>query len=152
MSDPVRDFDPTALVRDMAAAGASPGPPGVGPAAAEYRRTGTGLDRVERALLGSIIVDRSLRLLCDGLEPRHFSSALRGQVFAVAMEVRRLDAILLHAELDRRGVKAPAGYPGWGTVLSELLDDACVDDDAVRDYVRTIREAYARRLVFGGKP
>lgn len=101
-----------------------------------------GIARVERALLGALIVERRLRLLAD-LTPAHFASPARGAVFAAILDLRRPDLPLLWAELEARHIPPPEG--GWGQALASLLESPLPFDDDVAEYVRTIKDAARER-------
>lgn len=110
-------------------------------------RDESAIDQIERSLLGTCIVAPYLLDEAAILSARDFRNELRGVVFETLREFpkRRLDANLLHMELERRGINPPPGAPGWATAISSLLDHAVVCDDTVASYVRCIKEAAAMR-------
>lgn len=104
------------------------------------------IDRVERALLGALIVEPRLRILVD-LPPEAFRSPSRGQVWDVLRTMRHPDLPLLCLELERRGIPAPGS--GWGTALAELMESPLPFDEDVEEYVRAIKEAAVQRKFDG---
>lgn len=105
------------------------------------------IEAVERCLLGTLLTDPSARLECSGLSAGDFSSVTLATIYTAIMEIRKPDAPLVALQLEKWKTALPPGAPGWGTVLSALLDCACCDDDAIKDYVRTIRTASRERRI-----
>lgn len=103
------------------------------------------VDIVERVLLGTLIVDPSLRALVSALRPGDFRAPARGEVFRAITEMEYLDAPLLMLEMERRKVPPPSGTSGWGGAIGRLLDDTCPVDEAIPVYVRQILTASATR-------
>ena len=100
---------------------------------------------LESELLGTLILVPYLRLDCATLRPADFSSAHRGAAFAAIMLVKHPDLGLVVDQLERAGAPPPPGRTGWGDALARCLDVAFVEDDAVPDAVRAIKEAARRR-------
>lgn len=94
--------------------------------------------RYERAVLGALILDPRLRLLCDRLAPEHFASAYRGVVFKVILTTKHLDLVTLSSEMERRGIQPPTGHR-WPVILAGLLDEFLVDEHNLGHYVAHIR-------------
>ena len=111
----------------------------VAPSVSDWHKGLVGIERVERCLIGTIFVDPSARLLCFDLKPADFSTPALAAVYEAMMGMKHPDAALVLLRLEK--VQPPQGYPGWGTFVSSTIDCACCDDDAVKDYVRAIREA-----------
>jgi len=102
---------------------------------------------VESQLLGTLMVCPYLRLDCQNLRPSDFSSAHRGAAFEAIMATRHPEIGLVVAHLERAKVSAPPGCTGWGDALARCLDATFVDDDAVPDAVRVIRESAIQRRI-----
>lgn len=100
---------------------------------------------VEAQLLGALILCPYLRLDCQTLRATDFSSAHRGAAFAAIMLVKHPELSLVAHELERTHAPAPVGRTGWGDALARLVDVAFVEDDAVPDAVRAIKEAAVSR-------
>ena len=105
----------------------------------------TGPALIESQLLGALMVCPYLRLDCSSLRPQDFSTAHRGAAFAAIMLVKRPEIGLVVDELERNGAPPPPRCTGWGDALGRLLDVAFVEDDAVPDAVKAIKEAAIRR-------
>ncbi len=112
----------------------------------------SGIDLVESDLLGTLIICPLLRLDCDGLKRSDFKSPFRGAAFAAIMTERHPELALVVARLEAAGEPPPPGRTGWADALSRCLDVAFVEDDAVPEAVRAIKEAArARRLSVLGR-
>lgn len=100
---------------------------------------------IEAQLLGSLMVCPYLRLDCQTLRPSDFSSPHRGAAFAAIMLVKHPELGLVVDQLERTGAPPPPGRTGWGDALARCLDVTFVEDDAVPDAVRAIKEAAIER-------
>ena len=109
----------------------------------------SGLELLEAQLLGCLVLAPYNRLdsALQTLRPADFSSPHRGLAFEAIMAERRPEVGLVVNRLEREGHRPPQQYTGWADAVSRMLDVALVDDDAVSDAVRAIKEAsLARRL------
>jgi hypothetical protein len=115
--------------------------------AAIFRHQGGGpVDAVEKALLGTLIMAPYLRLgsCVLSLLPSHFSDPDNAAIFRSVMKLRRPEPVLVMADLDAGG--APVGTTGgWATLLGEAMGEALVDDEAVEDAAKAIKEDHVRR-------
>lgn len=100
-----------------------------------------GATLVEAQLLGALMICPYLRLDCGTLLRTDFSSWHRGAAFDAIMAVRHPEVGLVVAHLEVSNTAHPPGRTGWGDALSRLLDVAFVEDEAVPDAVRAIKEA-----------
>ena len=108
---------------------------------------------LESELLGTLMIVPYLRLDCATLRPTDFSSPHRGAAFQAVMAVRHPELGLVVDHLERTGAPPPPGRTGWGDALARCLDVAFVEDDAVPEAVRAIKEAARRRrlnTIMGG--
>ncbi len=107
---------------------------------------------IEAELLGTLMIVPYLRLDCQTLRPQDFSSPHRGAAFAAIMLVKHPELGLVVDHLDKSGAPPPPGRTGWADALSRCLDLTFVEDDAVPEAVRAIKEAArARRLSVLGR-
>jgi len=114
------------------------------------------IDRLERALLGSLLVEPSLLPACERLRGSDFKDATIGgafddlRVFAEEFGAAGFSGVFLFArELERSNRKAPP--KGWLLFLSSLQDEAIADEETMPLYVTAIREAaIERRLLKRG--
>lgn len=102
---------------------------------------------VEAQLLGTLMICPYLRLDCGSLRPSDFSTAHRGAAFEAILAVKHPEIGLVVAHLEQHNVPAPPGSTGWGDALARCLDITFVEDDAVPDAVRAIKEAAIQRRV-----
>ena len=115
------------------------------------RRALAGLDRpdgialVESQLIGCLLLCPFLRLDCATLRPADFSSPHRGAAFAAIMLVKHPELGLVVEQLEKVNAPPPPGRTGWADALCRLLDVAFVEDDAVPEAVRAIKEAAIER-------
>lgn len=100
---------------------------------------------VEAQLLGTLMIVPYLRLDCGTLRPADFSSSSRGAAFAAIMAVRHPEIGLVVDHLERAGTPPPPGRTGWGDALARCLDVTFVEDDAVPEAVKAIKEAAIKR-------
>ena len=108
-----------------------------------------GIVLLEAGLLGALMLDPTLRLYSSvqSLRSTDFAGKHRGAAFAAVMDERHPELALVVDRLERDGVPPPHGRTGWGDALARLLDMAVVDDEAVPEAARRIKEAaMARRL------
>ena len=104
------------------------------------------IDCVEKALLGTLILAPYLRLgsCVSSLLPSHFSNPDNAAIFRSVMKLRRPEAVLVVADLDAGGAPvSPTG--GWATLLGEAMGEALVDDEAVEEAAKAIKEDHVRR-------
>lgn len=107
----------------------------------------SGVDRVESDLLGTLIICPFLRLDCETLKPTDFKSPFRGAAFAAIMAVKHPELALVAAHLEAAGEPAPPSRTGWVDALSRVVDHTFLEEDAIRDAIRVIRDAaVSRRL------
>jgi len=107
---------------------------------------------IEAELLGTLMICPLLRLDCQTLRPSDFSSPHRGAAFAAIMLVKHPELGLVVDHLERTGAPHPPGRTGWGDALARCMDIAFVEDDAVADAVKAIKEAAReRRLALLGR-
>lgn len=107
---------------------------------------------LESELLGALMICPYLRLDCSTLRPTDFSSPHRGAAFAAIMLVKHPELGLVVDQLEATGAPPPPGRTGWGDALSRCMDLAFVEDDAVPEAVKAIKEAArARRLASLGR-
>lgn len=107
----------------------------------------SGLALVESQLLGALILCPLLRLDCGTLRPQDFSSPDRGAAFGAVMLERHPELGLVVDRLERDRIPPPENRTGWGDALARLLGVAFVEDEAIPEAVRRIKEAAAiRRL------
>lgn len=111
--------------------------------------TGSTVAAVELEFLGTLMVCPTLRLSrkVEELKPEHFSAPYLGETFRSIMALKHPEAVLVAHNLESRGIKPPQGSYGWGAVLSAMLDDTLVEDDAVDIAASTIREEAIKRSV-----
>lgn len=100
---------------------------------------------LESELLGTLMLCPLLRLDCQTLRPSDFSSSHRGEAFQAILAVRHPELGLVVAHLEATQAPPPPGRTGWGDALSRCMDLAFVEDDAVPDAVRAIKEAARTR-------
>lgn len=100
---------------------------------------------LESELLGTLILVPYLRLDCATLRPADFSSPHRGAAFAAIMLVKHPELGLVVDQLERAQAPPPPGRTGWGDALSRCMDLAFVEDDAVPEAVKAIKEASVSR-------
>lgn len=100
---------------------------------------------VEAQLLGTLMIVPFLRLDCQTLRPSDFSSPHRGAAFAAIMLVKHPELGLVVDHLERTGAPPPPGRTGWGDALARCLDVTFVEDDAVPEAVKAIKEAAIKR-------
>jgi len=100
---------------------------------------------LESELLGTLMLVPYLRLDCQTLRPRDFSSPQRGAAFAAIMLVKHPELGLVVDHLEKLGAAPPPNRTGWGDALSRCMDVAFVEDDAVPEAVKAIKEAAAMR-------
>ena len=100
---------------------------------------------LESELLGTLMLCPYLRLDCSSLRPTDFSSPHRGAAFAAILAVKHPELGLVVDHLERSGAPPPPGRTGWGDALARCLDVAFVEDDAVPDAVKAIKEAALTR-------
>jgi len=108
-----------------------------------------GITLLEVGLLGCLMLAPYNRLqsCLQSLRPSDFSAPHRGIAFAAIMTERHPELPHVVARLEADGAPVPHGRAGWGDALARLLDLALVDDDAVPEAVRRIKEAaIARKL------
>lgn len=105
------------------------------------------IDKVERALLGALIICPSLLEKCASLKPSDFSDKYRARVYEEIVALGEFaDAPMVAIRLEEKRVAPPHGH-GWVSVVCAYMDDCLVDDDAVSAYAQKIKEhAIARRL------
>jgi replicative DNA helicase len=120
------------------------------PSVWRWEHEGGAIGVVERYLLGSLFADISGILECDGLAPADFADPGHGAVFQTTKEMLkpgqpRPNLQLVSVELERRGVRPPAGAPDWFTALLHIPD--AVDEVMVREYVRAIKTAARDRRI-----
>ncbi len=105
----------------------------------------SGVARVERALLGSLLVAPYLSERCQALKPADFSDPTRGRVFIELLELGEFaDANTLVLALEHKNVR-PSGNKGWGVEVGKLLEDYCITDESVSHYAQKIKEAAIER-------
>lgn len=109
---------------------------------------------IEAQLLGTLMVCPYLRLDCGTLRPVDFSSPHRGAAFAAIMLVKHPELGIVVDHLERAGARPPDHRTGWGDALARCLDVTFVEDDAVPEAVRAIKEASALRRInaIAGRP
>lgn len=102
---------------------------------------------LESQLLGALMLAPYLRLDAplQTLRPADFASPYRGVAFAAIMLERHPEVGLVVNRLVRDGHRAPSSRTGWADALARTLDVAIVDDDAVPDAVKAIKEAAVAR-------
>lgn len=100
---------------------------------------------LESQLLGALMLVPYLRLDCQTLRPSDFSSSHRGAAFAAIMLVKHPELGLVVDHLNAAGAPHPPGRTGWADALSRVMDMAFVEDDAVPEAARAIKEAAALR-------
>jgi len=102
---------------------------------------------LESQLLGALMLAPYLRLdaCMQTLRASDFASPHRGAAFTAIMIVRHPALGLVGRHLEATGVPPPPGRTGWGDALARVLDVAFVEDDAVPDAVRAIKEAAVSR-------
>lgn len=114
------------------------------------------VERLERALLGSLMVEPSLLTACDRLSGPDFKDPVIGgafselRVFAEGFGAAGSSGVFLLArELEQSNRKTPP--KGWLLFLSSLQDEAIADEETIPLYVTAIREAaIERRLLKRG--
>lgn len=117
------------------------------PSVSDYDKGLCGIDRVERCLLGTLLVEPSYRLMCDKLSHSDFSSPVNSFLFKMFMEMRRLDVVLAVLEVEKRGRSVPLNNIPWASYIASLLDCSLDSDEAMGEYILTVREAaVARKL------
>lgn len=106
-----------------------------------------GIVLLEVGLLGCLMLAPYLRLdaCMQTLRASDFASTHRGAAFAAIMITRHPELGLVVRHLEAAGVPPPPGRTGWGDALARVLDVAFVEDDAVPDAVRAIKEASVSR-------
>lgn len=104
-----------------------------------------GTAAIEAQLLGALMICPYLRLDCQTLRPIDFASPHRGAAFAAIMLVKRPELGLVVRHLEEQGAPFPPGRTGWGDALARVLDVAFVEDDAIPDAVKAIKEAAIAR-------
>ena len=114
-----------------------------------------GIALLESQLLGLLMLDPVSRLepCLQTLRPADFESAHRGIAFGAIMLERRPELGMVVTRLEREGHRPPGNRTGWGDALARCLDVAMVDEEAIPDAVRAIREASRRRqlsAIMGG--
>lgn len=107
----------------------------------------SGLVLLECQLLGCLMLAPYNRLYSSvqSLRASDFSASHRGVAFTAIMAERHPELGHVVARLEADGAPPPHGRTGWGDALSRLLDVALVDDDAVPEAVRRIKEAAIKR-------
>ncbi len=111
-----------------------------------------GIALVESQLLGTLLICPYLRLDCGTLRLTDFASPYRGAAFAAIMVTKHPEVGLVVAELERQGIRPPPNCTGWADALCRTMDVTFVEDDAVPEAVRAIKEAArARRLSVLGR-
>jgi len=107
----------------------------------------SGIDLLEAGLLGCLMIAPYLRLdpCLQTLRPSDFGNPHRAVAFAAIMLEKHPELGHVVARLEAEGHRAPPNRTGWGDALSRLMDLAIVDDDAVPEAVRRIREAALSR-------
>lgn len=100
---------------------------------------------LEAQLLGALMLCPYLRLDCETLRPTDFSSQYRGAAFAAIMLVKHPELGLVVNHLEAAGIPHPPGRTGWGDALARVLDVAFVEDEAIPDAVKAIKEAAVAR-------
>ena len=104
---------------------------------------------LESSLLGCLMLAPYNRLqsCLQTLRPTDFSSPHRGAAFAAIMLERHPELPLVVARLNADGARPPHNRTGWADALARVVDLALVDDDAIPEAVRRIKEAaLARRI------
>lgn len=105
------------------------------------------IDKVERALLGVLLICPSLAERCSSLKSSDFSNQYRGRVYDEILELGEFaDAPMVALQLEEKKVKPPHGS-GWATAVCSYLDDCLVDEDAVSFYASKIKEASIARCL-----
>lgn len=104
-----------------------------------------GVSLLEQQLLGALMLCPYLRLDCQALRPGDFSSPFRGAAFQAVMAEKRpeLGSVVHRLETDREPF--PPGRTGWADTLARIIEVAFVEDDAVLDAVKAIKEAARER-------
>lgn len=102
---------------------------------------------LEAQLLGALMLCPYLRLDCGALRPADFSSPHRGVAFQAILDERHPEISLVVDRLNRDGHRAPSSRTGWADALARTLDVAFVDDDAVPEAVRRIKDAALARKI-----
>lgn len=107
----------------------------------------SGLALLEAGLLGCLMLAPHNRLhgCLTGLRPTDFADRHRGIAFAAIMLCKDPDLGFVVARLEEDGHPAPPGRTGWGDALARVLDLALVDDEAVPEAVKRIKEAALAR-------
>lgn len=107
------------------------------------------IDAVERMVLGSCIITPYLLDRCASLSAGDFRAPLRGQILDVMRGMPRsaLEAWSLVLALDDAGLKPPQGLYGWAPVVSTLLDDVAIEEEAFDFYVRAVSAAAIARKI-----
>jgi len=106
-------------------------------------------DAAESSLLGGLILAPFLRRRVGTLRSADFREHTRALIFDALLGMDGpVTANLLWAELEARGAKPPAGTT-WPWVIGELLSDPQVDEDTLPGFVKTIKEAAAKRRLEG---
>ena len=110
-----------------------------------------GIVLLEVGLLGCLMLAPYNRLqsCIQSLRPVDFAAPHRGIAFAAIMTERHPELAHVVARLEADGAPVPHGRTGWGDALARLLDVALVDDDAIPEAVRRIKEAAAVRRLNG---
>lgn len=106
-----------------------------------------GIALLECGLIGCLMLAPYCRLYSSlqTLRPDDFAAPHRGIAFAAVMLERHPELGHVVARLEAEGHRPPLGRTGWGDALSRLLDVALVDDDAIPEAVRRIKEAAIKR-------
>jgi hypothetical protein len=105
----------------------------------QIQKDGTTL--VEIQLLGALMLCPYLRLDCSTLHPQDFSDPAIGKAFSAVMAERYPELSLVVYRLELECSRPPHGYTGWGDALASVIGLAFVEDDAVPEAVRVIKES-----------
>jgi len=106
-----------------------------------------GIALLESQLLGLLMLDPVSRLepCLQTLRPADFESAHRGVAFGAIMLERKPELGLVVSRLEAEGHRPPGNRTGWGDALARCLDVAMVDEEAIPEAVKAIKEAAALR-------
>lgn len=104
-----------------------------------------GIALLEQQLLGALMLCPYLRLDCQSLKPPDFSSPFRGAAFKAIMAEKRPELGPVVHRLESEREPFPPGRTGWGDTLARIVDVSFVEDDAVPDACKAIKEAARER-------
>jgi len=112
----------------------------------EDTRTQAVLDRIESGVLGSILLDPSLRSKTRGLQPKHFHDKIKGAVFhtmKTSFPESGFDGPILAYQLELDKVPCPNPM-GWLVDIATISDHVAFEED-FDQYVDIVISDYAMR-------